>query len=318
MVSSFPPKNNSGSQSMLSPGTLMPQGQDPFLLAQPQLREAQVYVTAGTLLIGALQGLENQSRLAGTFSQFQVFFDLLIKICQPFCQHCVTYETVVVQESQTLTTDIVQYGQQASTVYSNLKQTLNDWRIGKLSDTAAQATLNTQIKLLQDMVRAFANNATAICQEIANFIQQISQDQQQFQPALSHGRQMLEQEVPLWSPARPRILQTLDIASGILPELLSTLKASSPTLEKLEGVWSTISSDLTNLVQVINQDIQQVPLIITDEGITEAIADWKKIVQLASNCIQTPMNINKSANAIIISLTTTLQPGVVQPIPAHW
>jgi Bacillus haemolytic enterotoxin (HBL) len=75
----------------------------------------------------------------------------------------------------------------------------------------------------------------------------------------------------------------LTLADTSLTNILTELKVALPVLQQMEGIWGAIAKDLSDILQVIDQDIDQAPAIIKDLGVAEAIIDWEKVARIADS-----------------------------------
>ena len=62
-----------------------------------------------------------------------------------------------------------------------------------------------------------------------------------------------------------------------LSDISDQLNAAVPIIQKIQGVWTAIHSDVENIMRIIDEDINQVPAIIKSLGIEEAIQAWAKV-----------------------------------------
>ncbi|MGV9330688.1 hypothetical protein [Nocardia sp. NPDC003726] len=61
------------------------------------------------------------------------------------------------------------------------------------------------------------------------------------------------------------------------------LTAVLPVIQKIEGVWGAISSDLETIRTMIDKNIEQVPPIIMDLGVDAAIRKWAAVASEADS-----------------------------------
>ena len=59
--------------------------------------------------------------------------------------------------------------------------------------------------------------------------------------------------------------------------IVRSVSAALPVIQKIQGVWGGIASDLTAISALIDNDIRNVPPIIMDLGVDEAIKAWHKV-----------------------------------------
>ena len=62
-----------------------------------------------------------------------------------------------------------------------------------------------------------------------------------------------------------------------LNEISDNLNTALPIIQKMQGIWNSIESDLLRIQEIIDKDIDQVPAIIKSLGIDEAIDAWDKV-----------------------------------------
>ncbi len=68
-----------------------------------------------------------------------------------------------------------------------------------------------------------------------------------------------------------------------LQQILSDIQGALPVIQKIQGAWSAISSDLNNLVITIQTDIAQALPILMGLGIQEAISQWAQLATEADS-----------------------------------
>lgn len=61
------------------------------------------------------------------------------------------------------------------------------------------------------------------------------------------------------------------------------LTAVLPVIQKIEGVWGAISSDLETIRTMIDKNIEQVPPLIMDLGVDAAIRKWAAVAEEADS-----------------------------------
>lgn len=79
------------------------------------------------------------------------------------------------------------------------------------------------------------------------------------------------------------LMHTITLAETGLSTILSDIINALAVIKKIKGVWSAISSDLTNMGVIIEQDIKQALPIIMNLGIDEAISEWAKLAHEAND-----------------------------------
>jgi hypothetical protein len=82
------------------------------------------------------------------------------------------------------------------------------------------------------------------------------------------------------------LVHDLKLADDSLAGILDAIDKALPVLEKMEGIWTSISGQLDNIVnQIIDKDIDQADLLIKDLGVDEAITAWAKVGRIADNYV---------------------------------
>ncbi len=64
--------------------------------------------------------------------------------------------------------------------------------------------------------------------------------------------------------------------------IVQSLSAALPVIQKIQGVWGGIASDLANISKLIDSDIRKVPPIIMNLGVDEAVKAWHNVAQVAN------------------------------------
>lgn len=75
----------------------------------------------------------------------------------------------------------------------------------------------------------------------------------------------------------------LRLANGSMDGILEKLQLALPVIEKIEGIWGSLSDDFNNILNVIQRDIKEAEWIIKDLGVQEAIDAWAKAAAIADN-----------------------------------
>jgi hypothetical protein len=68
-----------------------------------------------------------------------------------------------------------------------------------------------------------------------------------------------------------------------LGDISEKLNNALPIIQKIQGIWTAIHTDLEDIMRIIEEDINQVPAIIKSLGIDEAIQAWNKIAKEADD-----------------------------------
>jgi len=83
--------------------------------------------------------------------------------------------------------------------------------------------------------------------------------------------------------ADANLLITIHAAENGITTIALALAAALPVIQKVQGIWSAIASDLTKIIGVIQTDIGQALPIIMNLGIDEAVTDWKNVANEAND-----------------------------------
>lgn len=113
------------------------------------------------------------------------------------------------------------------------------------------------------------------------------------------------------------MLLDLGLINSDLDDIGTKLAAALPTIEKIEGIWSAIASDLTSLATTIDTHIAQVPAIIRSLGIDTAIKDWNDVASEANAYrVNAFITVGTEAQAAAAPLPPVSTPPVSAPQPA--
>ncbi|MCC6460314.1 MAG: alpha-xenorhabdolysin family binary toxin subunit A [Saprospiraceae bacterium] len=83
--------------------------------------------------------------------------------------------------------------------------------------------------------------------------------------------------------ADTKLMLALQTAQLSMSKLSAELIKALPIIQKIEGIWGLLASDLANISKIIQDDITNAPAIIMDLGVSEAITAWKKVSQEANS-----------------------------------
>lgn len=75
----------------------------------------------------------------------------------------------------------------------------------------------------------------------------------------------------------------LNLASNSIDEIIDKAEKAIPLLEKMQGIWGAISSDLENIITILNEDVRKAEIVIKELGVYEAIDAWKAVSEIADN-----------------------------------
>jgi hypothetical protein len=82
--------------------------------------------------------------------------------------------------------------------------------------------------------------------------------------------------------ADANLISALTLATGGIGNISAALADALPAVQKIQGVWQGISDDIAAIVTMIGTDIMQVPPIIMNLGIGEAITAWSNVAHAAN------------------------------------
>lgn len=77
--------------------------------------------------------------------------------------------------------------------------------------------------------------------------------------------------------ADANLVADLTRANKGITQIAADITNALPVIQKIEGVWGSIASDLTNIGKIIQNDIERALPIIMSLGVDEAIAAWQKL-----------------------------------------
>lgn len=81
--------------------------------------------------------------------------------------------------------------------------------------------------------------------------------------------------------AATTLLMDLTSIYNDMVNISGQLKTALPVIQKIQGVWTAIHSDLDNILRIIEEDIGQAQAIIKSLGIEEAIGSWARVAHEA-------------------------------------
>lgn len=79
-----------------------------------------------------------------------------------------------------------------------------------------------------------------------------------------------------------KLMAAINLAEGGISNILGPLNAALPVIQHIQGVWGAISSDLDNIVSLIENNIQDALPIIMNLGVESAINAWTAVGQEAN------------------------------------
>ncbi|NKY25884.1 alpha-xenorhabdolysin family binary toxin subunit A [Nocardia gamkensis] len=83
--------------------------------------------------------------------------------------------------------------------------------------------------------------------------------------------------------AYANLMHAVESAKDSSTTIGQDLTAVLPVIQKIEGVWGAISSDLETIRTMIDKNIEQVPPIIMDLGVDAAIRKWAAVASEADS-----------------------------------
>lgn len=75
----------------------------------------------------------------------------------------------------------------------------------------------------------------------------------------------------------------LKLAGDSLDGILEKLEKALPVLQKMEGIWSAIASDLKNVLKIIDENIEKASVYIKELGVQAAIDAWAEVAKIAND-----------------------------------
>jgi hypothetical protein len=73
------------------------------------------------------------------------------------------------------------------------------------------------------------------------------------------------------------LMNAITFAEQGMGAILQALTRALPVIQKIQGAWASISSDLSNVGTIIKNDIQQAMPILMGLGVDEAISQWQQL-----------------------------------------
>jgi hypothetical protein len=77
--------------------------------------------------------------------------------------------------------------------------------------------------------------------------------------------------------ADANLMINLTRANKGITQITTEITNALPVIQKIQGIWGAIATDLTNIGNIIKNDIQQALPIIMSLGVDEAITAWQKL-----------------------------------------
>lgn len=77
--------------------------------------------------------------------------------------------------------------------------------------------------------------------------------------------------------ADANLMTAINSAQIGMNRIVADVAAALPVIQKIQGVWGGISSDLGRISSLIDTDIRQVPPIIMNLGVDEAVRAWHNV-----------------------------------------
>lgn len=82
--------------------------------------------------------------------------------------------------------------------------------------------------------------------------------------------------------ADANLINAINMATGGISGITTALQAALPVVQKIQGIWQGISDDIAAIAKLIDTDIRQVPPIIMNLGVSEAVTAWYNVAQAAN------------------------------------
>lgn len=77
--------------------------------------------------------------------------------------------------------------------------------------------------------------------------------------------------------ADANLVADLALANKGITQISTEITNALPVIQKIQGIWGAIATDLTNIGNIIQNDIAQALPIIMNLGVDEAITAWQKL-----------------------------------------
>jgi hemolytic enterotoxin HBL len=81
--------------------------------------------------------------------------------------------------------------------------------------------------------------------------------------------------------ADANLMVAINVAQTGMGTITRDLSAALPVIQKIQGVWGGISADLSAISRMVDDDIRNVPPIIMDLGVDQAVKAWYNVAILA-------------------------------------
>jgi hypothetical protein len=79
------------------------------------------------------------------------------------------------------------------------------------------------------------------------------------------------------------LMTAIQMAQQGMTKIVTALSAALPVIQKVQGIWGGISSDIGSIVKLIDTDIRQAIPVIMSLGVDEAIQSWASVAAEADN-----------------------------------
>ncbi len=83
--------------------------------------------------------------------------------------------------------------------------------------------------------------------------------------------------------ADAQLMAAIHIAEQGMTRIVTALSAALPVIQKVQGIWGSIASDISAIVSLIETDIRQALPVIMSLGVDEAIQSWANVAAEANN-----------------------------------
>ena len=78
-----------------------------------------------------------------------------------------------------------------------------------------------------------------------------------------------------------RLMEAIRLAEHSMADIAGKLSAALPIIQKIEGVWGAIASDIAAITTLIDTDIRRALPVLMSLGVSEAIESWANVADEA-------------------------------------
>jgi hypothetical protein len=83
--------------------------------------------------------------------------------------------------------------------------------------------------------------------------------------------------------ADANLMSVIQLAVRGVTKIATDIAAALPAVQKVQGVWGGIRDDITNITNIIENDIEKALPIIMSLGVDEAVKAWSNVATAANN-----------------------------------